>query len=175
MTNPRDKSKNASMIATSPRGLQDLLGNINQGVNPHDLSHTVSGVIDLTPFWSTDKLQMNANLGAITAVGDYVSFEVPTGEVWRPVNVTAHLNSQTANDETRLSVVYKDPTGRVFSLVDGDLYTEATGNDLYYLGYQFTNVMLLPSGWTIGAVVNQFSHAGAENLTVRLAYVRLRA
>lgn len=80
-----------SILSGFPKGLLDLVGSQNFGINPKDLGETVQPVIDLTELYLVGKIDApqgslavavnGVNIMTVGGVGDPLL--VPNGEVWR--------------------------------------------------------------------------------------------
>jgi len=80
-----------SKINQTPRGLQSLLGNVNQGVNPSDLSQVVSPGVDLFPFWAVEKTKFQLQGASVAhVVGQGIELIVPEGKLWMPLVVSSN-------------------------------------------------------------------------------------
>jgi len=102
--------------------LLSLLNLKQTGVNPGTLLETVGPVMDLTPFYLTDRYTTEITLGAITTaaiataasgtsplftVGG-VNFGPPNGHLWYVIDLTAIAAIPTPADTIKFSVVTFD-------------------------------------------------------------------
>lgn len=71
-----------SRINRVPRGLQDLLGNINQGENPDELLEGVRAGFDIQPLWLLERLRTRRVTGTNPTNFTQYQITVPTNELW---------------------------------------------------------------------------------------------
>ena len=176
MTNPRDLQKLVSKVNSSPRGLQDLLGNVNQGINPHELDHKISPTVDLYPFWSSNKIlatQVNGDIAG--TVGQYVAVPVPEGELWQVIAASAHYDTIAATDDTHISVgVLAQNLSQFVSFHDNVILNSpgAAGSHTV-AGGSFGDRFVLSGGWNIAGLVNGSSVGTVREMSVVVLYVKL--
>ena len=177
MTNPGDLRKLVSKVNSSPRGLQDLLGNVNQGINPHELDHRISPVVDLYPHWSVNRLLAEFKTEEIAGtVGQGTNIEVPEGELWQVVAAEcAYENSSSQMDDTSLSVGVLDPSlaKMVSFYTDWTLNAPGTAGTYQVVGGPFPDRFILSGGWNIRGQVNGSNQAVARTMNVKCLYIKL--
>lgn len=176
MTRPKDAFQRVSKVNTAPRGLQSLLGNVNQGINPHELAHQLSPGIDLYPFLVIDKKRWGGGLAAYTAVGDLIGVTVPEGEVWAVDNFSGIIPGYgTAGDTIRFAIVYADASGNHHYLDQSPLWTRSATADLYSLGHHFDSPLMLPPGWGLFVLIQEMTTAVTVYASYRYTYAKLTA
>ena len=175
MTDPRQENKKVSKINQPPRGLQDFLGNVNQGINPHELDHRVAPGVDLVPFWGVDKIRMLVNTGNVTgAVGQGIELAVPAGEVWIPIAVSGDWFLLTT-EIGRIALHMTDPAGNARTVIaKSELVTAGAGTEAISCGLAFPQRFVMPTGWKFRCQVETSTVAGAQSMSVDVMYYRLR-
>jgi len=88
-----------SRINRVPKGLQDLLGSQNLGVNPSDLSAIVQTMHDMFPHWAADRLTTYRSPTATAAANTNVnSIVIPNGEAWIPIEASVDCEQTGVGD-----------------------------------------------------------------------------
>lgn len=90
-----------SQINRPPKGLQDVLGSKNFGVNPSNLGQAVVPTIDIGQFYIADLMDIARDDVTGIAVLDQAEIEVPTGEVWFVFSVDLYINDANNDLTTR--------------------------------------------------------------------------
>ena len=176
MTNPKDLRKTASKVNTTPKGLQDLLGNVNQGTNPHELDHKISPIVDLYRFWTVNKvLAKFATAEVAGTVGQGLSVPVPEGELWQIVAASCAFELGGTNDETMISVGILDSTLTTMisfyqSILPSNL---GTATNYQVAGGVFPDSLILSGGWNIRGQVDCSILATARTMTLQILYKKL--
>lgn len=80
----------AGPIARRPNGLLDLLLAQQQGKNPATLGDSVVPVIDLGPFYNSERVSMARTTGTYTVSGGAVTLSIPTGEAWKVLAISCN-------------------------------------------------------------------------------------
>ena len=175
MTNPRDKRLLISKVNASPKGLQSLLGNVNQGVNPHELDHVVSPGVDLYPHWAADKtLVKSETTSVVPSPGNGMTITVPEGEIWQPIAIGGVVSMLIAV-EYAFSVGILNPASLTHTTVASavtDQAAVATNNQLR-AGYVFPNRFFLSGGWGIRFQYNWSTSVAARSITLNVLYVKI--
>lgn len=166
-----------SKVNTTPRGLQSLLGNVNQGENPNQLNQVINPTTDLFPFWSVDKTRFRVVAGSVAhTIGQGVELVVPEGKLYIPTAVSTdgfNLNGQGGS----IGVHITDAAGNVRAIVASSLYLPDLGaTQTVYCGVAFPNRFVMTPGqrfrsqWLIaeGPTTN-------ATLSIDLYYVELDA
>lgn len=179
MTNIRDKLIYLSKVNTPPVGLQNLLGNVNQGVNPHELDHKITPVVDLYPHWAVNKLKTELSFGEVAGTsGEGLTINVPDGELWQVVAASAHYENVSAgNDDTNIGIGIADSSDAVTTIVSVNSFgvnsPGAVGQFGSVAGCAFPDRFILSSGWGIRGEVISSSQAGVRTMYVKVVYVKL--
>lgn len=119
-----------SKINQVPSSLQSLLGNVNQGVNPSDLSGVVSPGVDLVPFWGLEKTKFRVAASSIGhVIGQGVEMVVPAGEAWVPLAVSTN-GFCLAEQDGVLMLHITDNAGVVRPILAVSDYVNATSSTL---------------------------------------------
>ena len=126
----------ASKINRVPWGLQDFLGNTNAGENPGVVPDNVQPGFDMWPLWGMERLSAFRATGTVTVRGDFVSLEIPAGELWMPYTVAWQVNGATAvgNHEARLGVFhypFQDNPNVPMYIKSGEPWTAQAIGDLH--------------------------------------------
>ena len=181
MTNPRDLRKLVSKVNTTPKGLQSLLGNVNQGINPHELNHLVTPGVDLFQFYGVDKLKGFSNSSAQAPVtGWAVDVTVPEGKLWQIVAAGVAINV-AATDETGIGLRLRNPGGisntvdipiASFPPITSQVHSGVTVNQV---GLVFPNRFFLSAGWLIRGIVLGTNDADSTTMTVTVAAIEIDA
>lgn len=173
MTSPRDKRLTKSKVNQPPRGLQSLLGNVNQGVNPHELNHVIQPTTDLLPFWSVDKQKSESKITVVSTVLGGSTIVVPDGKLWR----VRHIAGRTVTQSTdvlalEIEVWYKGTTLRV-PLAYGPLFTSPQNGS--ELALSFSPGDLWYSGGTTFAVLFAvfLPASGTRSVTMTMDYTEI--
>jgi len=164
-----------SKINTPPRGLQNFLGNVNQGVNPSDLDQQVNPTVDLVPFWGTDKLKSIVSGASIAGtLGQGITVEVPEGELWIPIAASGqYFVAQAQTRQISLRVV--DQSGGGLSIIANGRIDSASLTAEVTCGLAFPNRFILPSSWGIRCQIDETSSATAATMEVNIFYYKLDA
>lgn len=161
-----------SKVNTLPKGLQEFLGNTSQGVNPSDLSGTVSPGIDLYPFWSADKIRnvvSNANIGA---VGQFAALQVPAGESRIPIAISADIQI-AAGERWRINVHLTDPAGNARSIVCQSDTVTGAATEFVSCSHVWGQNLLIPSGWFFIAFCEAYGGA-VRVMSIDFTYVPVK-
>jgi len=174
MSGPGDKLL-LSKVNAVPRGLQDFLGNVNQGINPQQLDPLVSPSVDLFPFYQVDNLRarLEVDTGVPGALGFGVDVEVPEGEIWQVIAASASYKTIGAGtDDTSISVGIYDPSLTVMTAI----YTAAETNVVGSVGANqtvggpFPDRLFLSSGWRVRGQVNGTNQVTPRQMTLQFIY-----
>lgn len=177
MTSPRDKRQTASKVNATPIGLQSLLGNVNQGVNPHELNHEIQPIVDLLPFWSSRRLIKESDTQSLSIVhGQGINLTVPEGELWLPI--AAHFecgNFATATDDISLTVGIVPPlnVGMVSFNSTDVLNNPGSAGSTARACIAFPQAFILSGGWSVRGEINGASNTTARNCTLETLYVKM--
>lgn len=176
MTRPRDAKLRLSKVNTPPRGLQSFLGNVNQGVNPHELDHTISPTVELSPFWGIDQVKGGlASLSISGTVGQGVTVVVPPGQVWQVIAASCDM-SLVATESLGLSLNIQDPSGGIMQAVVSEDYIIGTPSvTRLSTGLVFTPHLILPTGWGLRGMVTMATDATNRTMEVNYMYIPLQA
>jgi len=89
-----------SQITRVPWGLQDFLGNRNQGDNPSVFGEVVTPTLDMTPFFSINNEKLYSEGFGIITANATIDHTVPEGEVWilKSMGMYHKANSAGAGD-----------------------------------------------------------------------------
>jgi hypothetical protein len=95
-----------SRINRVPRGLQDLLGSHNLGVNPADMSEQVRPTIDMFPHWAGERLTTFRTTSAdIAGTGTAQTYQIPNGEAWIPLFISTTIQGfESVGDQASISI-----------------------------------------------------------------------
>ena len=177
MTRPQDKRIFLSKVNTPPVGLQDLLGNVNQGVNPHDLDHKISPGVDLYPHYTSNRLEIataSAEVAGITGQG--VGIPIPEGQIWQPIALSAEYELQGTNaDDTQFSVgVQRLGTGYYVPFhTSFDLNYPGTAGDFGVACGPTGQRFFVSGGWQFWAQVDAAVQTDVRTMTINVFYARL--
>lgn len=103
------------------------MGNVNQGVNPSDLSQTVAPTVDLVPFWGVEKTLFRVAAASVAhTIGQGVEMLVPFGELWVPLVVSAD-SFNLAGQDGLLAIHVTDEAGNARPVIAQSAYQADTG------------------------------------------------
>lgn len=177
MTSPKKQPRGLSKVNQVPRGLQSLLGNVNQGMNPDELDNVISGQVDLLPFWASDKIRFERTTisAAAPTAASRANVTVPEGEVWVPIVVSA-LCTIRIGDIIRIGTVLRIPDGNFMSLglpaTSGP--NTATNAEIIYAGGFVDQTLVLPAGHSFTAEIQASEvQTGTVSLTSSVLYYKL--
>lgn len=172
------KDSFVSRINTPPKGLQNLLGNINQGINPSNLSQEVYGVTDLYPHWTANKLDVafaTAEVAGVTGQG--VGIAIPEGEIWQPLALSMEYELVGTNaDDTGISVgIQKLGTGYYVALFRSDQAVNAVGaaGEFQIACGPLTERFYLDGRWQFWAQVDGAAQSNVRTMTIQVLYAKL--
>lgn len=174
MTNPRDKSTLVSKVNATPIGLQNLLGNVNQGINPHELDHKISPTVDLFPFWSQQKTRFATETGSVAGtIGQGIEIEVPEGELWVPLAMEGAFPVAGVGNEIAISVgILPEITGNMVAVAS--VYQNGVAaNGRVVASIAFPNRFIMSGGQAFGCQVDQATSTLAQTMSLEVMYVRL--
>lgn len=170
------RNDNLSKVNTPPIGLQNLLGNVNQGVNPHELDQIITPSVDLYPHWATNKIRAAFETAEVAgAVGQGLGISVPEGELWQVIAAECAYETVSATTDTSISVGVMDPTLTTmvsFYTIEFLNVPGLTG-DYQVVGGPFPDRFILGGGWSIRGQVNGSTVATVRTMNVKLLYVKL--
>lgn len=164
-----------SKVNTPPRGLQDFLGNVNQGVNPHELNHTVNPGVDLIPFWGVDKTTTTIASGSVNGtIGQGIELRVPSGEIWMPVAVSGQYFYAIGNTRA-ISLRLQTPSGGGLVIVANARVAAAAAAGELTCGAFIPSRFILPTDWGFRCQVDESDNAAASTMEVNITYYKIRA
>ncbi|GAG61667.1 unnamed protein product, partial [marine sediment metagenome] len=170
MTNPRELNK--SKVNSPPRGLQYFLGNVNQGLNPHELNHEVQPIADLVPFWGVDKTVSSVVGGNIVkTIGQGIEMLVPEGEVWYMVAASAQCFA-SATFALAISLRIVAPGGGLLTTIATGIAFPAPSVWELHAGTLFTQPFILPTGYGFKLQVDMSDNAAASDVEINATYYR---
>lgn len=167
-----------SRINTTPKTLQDLLGNTAAGVNPSELLQEVRPSFDMFPLWAIDKHDFVTFNGSLAAMFQQQVIEVPEGEVWIPLAMSAELTSTVLNETFRIAIGIADRTNliRVFHAESGNNPVTANNSEQFVAAYVWSQVQPVASGEFFFVQATMWDAlAVAKQTTIDLKFIRLRA
>ena len=175
MTNPRDKRLLISKVNTPPKGLQSLLGNVNQGLNPHELAHAVSPSVDLFPHWAIDKMKVNSATSSYApGPGTGQTITVPAGELWMPISIAGSFSMLIAQEyEFTLGII--DPAASMattIAVARTDAACRAT-NQLLRVGVVLPERFFVPAGWGFRQEFSWATSATPRSSTLNVQYIKV--
>lgn len=165
-----------SKINQTPIGLQSLLGNVNQGVNPSELDGNVSPGVDLLPFWGYEKTKFRVVGGSVAhTVGQGTEMVVPTGEVWLPIAVSADSFNLTTQ-EGILALHITDNLGATRTVIAQSAFQADSGNtQRVACGVIFSTRFLMGAGMRFRAEWNSaIGPATNSTMNIDLTYYSIR-
>lgn len=165
-----------SPISRRPAGLLDLLLAQQQGKNPADLLESVQPILDMVPFYNTDRLTDSNQAFGATAVGGGTNIEVPAGEYWRMISAGIFVTFATVNQEIKVSLALSQigSTTQYITEFDG-LRSAVRANDQEIGGYDFPSNLIVPSGARFRFECDSINLDGQPSIVVSgtLLYVRM--
>lgn len=90
-----------SQINRPPKGLQDVLGSKNFGVNPNQLSQSVVPTVDIGQFYTADLMDIARDDVTNLTLLDQAELTIPTGEVWFVYKLNLYGNDANNDFTTR--------------------------------------------------------------------------
>lgn len=166
----------AGPIARRPSGLLDLLLAQQQGRNPNALTDNVQPVIDLTPFYSADRLEATNTSFTATAVGSGNTITVPAGEVWALTSLGWSGTANAVDQQMRIAIRFLD----IFEGIDQFFYASPDfksigATDVFSDGVLIPQPLFLNSGSKLSLRVEMFDKALGANIAIAwvAAYVRM--
>ena len=175
MTRPADKNRIVSKVNTTPRALQSLLGNVNQGINPHELDHRISPNVDLYPHWAANSLRSILNSQSIAGtVGQGITEVVPDGETWQVIAASVTKVKASTTTEYDLAIQLIDPSQAAgCSIFSRQLKPYGITAGIPAVGGLMPDRFLLPSGWGIRGQVMESNNNPNTTMTLRIIYILL--
>lgn len=164
-----------SKINSPPIGLQSLLGSKNFGENPDDLGQQVRPVVDMLPFWASQRLRfLNAKTNS-SGQQSVVEIQVPLGETWMILSVAFDVEMLAAADDMNSKIALDETNTGV------DWYTVASNffMNVSSMNGQFFTTMWNPpigfflSGGTVIRGIHQGSNQAAKDFELDVVYYRL--
>jgi len=166
-----------SRVNTTPKTLQDLLGNTAAGINPSELLNDVRPTTDLFPLWAIDKQDYVTFNGQIAAVFQQQTIRVPRGEVWIPMFMSADITSNGFNEEFRLVVGVADEANlqRVKLGWSPDYGVTDTTQETTTANYAWSSIQPVKSDEFFFVQAHKFVAGAARSVGMNLKFIRLRA
>lgn len=163
-----------SKVNTPPRALQFLLGNVNQGINPHDLDGVVQPIVDLYPHYTTAQLRQEISSASIAGtVGQGLTILVPEGEVWQVVACSVMKDVAFTGTWQRIMIGIQDPRLAApcwIAVDEGTTPGISLGRSAAAIA--LPDRFLLPPGWGIRGEVGAATSNNNTTMTVNVTYVR---
>ena len=161
-----------SRINTPPIGLQDLLGSKNFGDNPSDLLEQVRPVVDLLPFWGTQKLKFAAESATTAGAGSVVELDVPENENWAILSAHFQRTLLSAGEGTRMVIAWSNSAfgTTVWPLAATAIEDPKAGRAELDLIYQPANLWLLPAGSQLRGIINSSDIASTDYILSAIYY-----
>jgi len=178
MTRPFDKRMRVSKVNAPPRGLQNLLGNVNQGINPHELDQKISPVVDLYPHWAVDRIKQALESGNVAGtVGQGLQIIVPEGELWQPIGLSLTYATTAATNDLGISVGIFEPSQQTMTRTGNQVWTQniggAVGNRIT-ASSNFAQRFVLSGGWGVRGEVDASDVVTARAMVLSLTYISLK-
>lgn len=163
----------AGPIARRPAGLLDLLLTQQQGRNPVELGDQLNPTIDLTKFYSAERIASSAQAVSATVVGATATTTVPNGENWILLNLGYQTITNAAGQVLRAGI-YVRPTSIAVPVGVGPTITTVGAADRISYGFDAQG-LIVPSGTRIQLIIEELNLAAGAAFTVYLncLYVRM--
>jgi len=171
-----------SRINRLPRGLQDLLGSKNFGVNPSEMGQQVAPIHDLFPHWASERLVARTTTATAPAAQTNVqTFTVPDDEVWLPLHWSATATSVTIADVISFGLMFQQPGFERPSALNAETYlayvprsVAAQAIQTFVAAYSWPQRVQFQPGTRFTLRVEQYvPAAGAMSIRHDLIYYRL--
>lgn len=158
----------ASPISRRPTGLLDLLLTQQQGKNPDKLGDDVIPVIEMRPFYSQERFDIERQSMAITVNGDYGAIEVPAGETWFVYAFGLRLEYATAAQYLTADLTI-DWTATTFAGFNYNIHGRNGmdpdfANQDMNAGFWLPQPLVFPSGVKFNCEINRINLDGQPNI-----------
>lgn len=165
-----------SPISRRPAGLLDLLLTQQQGRNPSELRDSVQPVMEMTPFYQSERLKISAVNANAAAVGSTATHSVPSGEYWKilSLGVGGVFANATQTIGVYATIGNLQSTNLLYLTNFGGTFASTATGDIWANGHEMRQPLILPSGAQIKFAVSDLAlAAGAITMQSRVMYVRL--
>ena len=162
-----------SPISRRPAGLLDLLLTQQQGQNPNDLQSTLQPILNLGPFYESERLEVESQGVGFTAVGNSTALAVPAGEVWKLNFLSADWTFATANQELGL-VLQLYPGGSQIDVYSPGVIAAPAAASESSISFSAPQPLVLPSGTLVRVRVEHIDLDGEANIAVTLRSCHVR-
>lgn len=163
-----------SRINTTPKGLQDLLGNTAAGDNPSTFLDEVRGTIDLEKYWFADKVKSVTQSGNSSSTYFTLFQPVPNGQIWVPLNISMIGTSQAIGESFRLAVATRSRGGSPINWRASVDVTSTIAIESFITAFTFPQVELLTSGEQFSGHVLKNGPGLSRTFELIVRYVLLR-
>lgn len=165
-----------SKINRIPKALQELLGNTSQGVNPSELLSEVRPSFDMVKFWALDKVDYIASTASAAAVFANSFVQVPQGEVWIPLTLSADITMTVIGEGAQIVIgIANNSRLARCHIAQSEYRTTTTAIETIAAVYEFPQMILLGAGDSVYYQIHFFSAAGARTTGLDLRFIRLLA
>lgn len=164
-----------SKINTPPVGLQSLLGSQSFGDNPNDLLEQVRPIVDLTPFWGSNKLEVQWSSGNRAAPGNITSFAYDANFTRMLLGVSIYAPTPTAGTFRTAAYLNKAnglPSNQIHLIHTDDPVT-IIANDEYGWSFWLPQPVLLEPG--IGLLFRSLQQTANATFNCTAIFYRLES
>ena len=164
-----------SKINRVPRGLQDILGNTAQGVNPAELRQEVMPSLDMLPLWLVEKTEWTRFVGSFAATFQQNTIQVPAGEMWIPFAISGEAVTEAPGASVVHSVGYSDEpnTSRVH-LGTSQAYLATENSESSICTYTWSQVQLVTADQFFFHYCQRLDNDGDVSAAFVLRFARVK-
>lgn len=162
-----------SRIGKAPAGFQDLLGSVNFGDNPSDLSNVAQAIVEMYPFLASTNLVRAAATTVAAGPTAEAFLEVPQGEIWFVRFIASSMVAANVGDAFSLQVGLSEVTGSsIINLATSARFTAAVAAQRFQVSYTPSQLLPLTNSQNVRAAVENLSPVTGQIIAVHALYDR---